>query len=121
MKTIQEQINNWLDTGKCQCKLCERGRNFARIIQTIESTEDQEWMFWFYDGVVSTEEELGLQEYWASENQKRIDRLKEEKAALIHQLTDLRINAATKQAELLDEKYDLHKQLINIYSAYSPE
>lgn len=121
MKTIQEQINNWLDTGKCQCKLCERGRNFARIIQTIESPEDQEWMFWFYDGVVSTEEELGLQEYWASENQKRIDRLKEEKAALIHQLTDLRINAATKQAELLDEKYDLHKQLINIYSAYSPE
>lgn len=83
MKTIQEQINNWLDTGKCQCKLCERGRNFARIIQTIESTEDQEWMFWFYDGVVSTEEELGLQEYWVKENQKRIDKLLHEKELLM--------------------------------------
>ncbi len=83
MKKIQEQISEWLDNGKCQCRLCERGRRFARIIQTIESPEDREWMFWFYDGVVSTEEELGLQEYWVGENQKRIDELLAEKELLI--------------------------------------
>lgn len=106
MRTIQEQINEWIDNGKCQCNLCERGRRFARIIQTIKSPEDQEWMFWFYDGVVSTEEELGMQEYWAGENQKKIDKLEGENNASIDQLINARINAATKQAKLLAEKYN---------------
>jgi hypothetical protein len=67
--SVQDELDYYMRDDRCVCWSCTRSKEFATIVNKLDSDEDKKWMIAFYNSVVEQEDASELEIlYWKTRN-----------------------------------------------------